>query len=209
MGYEQGGQLTEPVRRRPYTVILFDEIEKAHQDVFNVLLQVLDDGRLTDGQGRSVDFRNTIIIMTSNLGSHIIQEAKELDEQTRTQVMEIVHTHFRPEFLNRIDDIVLFERITQEDMGKIVDIQLREAQANLAENRQITLEVDNDVREHLAKTGYDPNFGARPLRRLIQNQILDPLAMQIIEGKVKEEQKVMAALEGREIKLQSKQPPKK
>lgn len=203
VGYEQGGQLTEPVRRRPYTVILFDEIEKAHQDVFNVLLQVLDDGRLTDGQGRSVDFRNTIIIMTSNLGSHLIQEATELDEDTRQQVMEIVHSHFRPEFLNRIDDIVLFERITQDDMGKIVDIQLRQAQDNLTENRHITLEVDDDVRAYLAQTGYDPNFGARPLRRLIQNQLLDPLAMQIIEGTVEEEQTVQAKLDGETVKLTS------
>lgn len=206
VGYEQGGQLTEAVRRRPYTVILLDEIEKAHNDVFNVLLQVLDDGRMTDGQGRSVDFRNAIIIMTSNLGSQIIQQAHELDESTRNEVMETVHAYFRPEFINRIDDIVLFERITEEDMGKIVDIQLKQVQQDLSANRDIALEIDQPVRDHLAKIGYDPNFGARPLQRLIQNQILDPLAMKIIEGEVEEEQTLKVSLDkNKQITFKAKQ----
>lgn len=209
VGYEQGGQLTEAVRRRPYTVILLDEIEKAHNDVFNVLLQVLDDGRMTDGQGRSVDFRNAIIIMTSNLGSQLIQEAEQLDEATRNQVMETVHTYFRPEFLNRVDDIVLFERITEADMGRIVDIQLQQVQQDLAANKNITLDVSDSVKQHLARTGYDPNFGARPLQRLIQNQILDPLAMQIIEGDVEEGQTIKVTLDKNEhIQFKAKDPDK-
>jgi ATP-dependent Clp protease ATP-binding subunit ClpB len=209
VGYEQGGQLTEAVRRRPYAVILLDEIEKAHNDVFNVLLQVLDDGRMTDGQGRSVDFRNAIIIMTSNLGSQLIQEAEQLDETTRNQVMETVHTYFRPEFLNRVDDIVLFERITEADMGRIVDIQLQQVQQDLAANKNITLDVSDSVKQHLARTGYDPNFGARPLQRLIQNQILDPLAMQIIEGDVEEGQTIKVTLDKNEhIQFKAKDPDK-
>lgn len=206
VGYEQGGQLTEAVRRRPYTVILLDEIEKAHGDVFNVLLQVLDDGRMTDGQGRSVDFRNTIIIMTSNLGSQIIQQAAQLDEETRGEVMDTVNSYFRPEFLNRVDNIVLFERITQEDMGKIVEIQLQQVEQDLAANKNIALDVGDGVKKHLAATGYDPNFGARPLQRLIQNQILDPLAMKIIEGEIEDEQTVNVSLDKNErIHIKSKQ----
>ncbi|HSX28877.1 MAG TPA: ATP-dependent chaperone ClpB [Candidatus Saccharimonadales bacterium] len=185
VGYEQGGQLTEAVRRRPYAVILFDEIEKAHPEVFNILLQVLDDGRLTDGQGRTVNFTNTIIIMTSNMGSELIQQWDGKDENALySQVMEAVRSELRPEFINRIDDIVLFHRISKELMAKIVDIQLRTTAERLKENKNITLEVDENVEHLLAEEGYDPAFGARPLGRLIQQKILDPLAMEIVDGKV-------------------------
>ena len=163
VGYEEGGALTEAVRRRPYQVILFDEIEKAHPDVFNVLLQVLDDGRLTDGQGRTVDFRNTLIIMTSNLGSEYLvnQPEGEDSDQVRDQVMDVVRAHFRPEFLNRVDEIILFHRLKREDMGKIVDIQLQRLMKLLAD-RKITLKVDDAAKEWLGKRGYDPAYGARP-----------------------------------------------
>ncbi len=185
VGYDEGGALTEAVRRRPYQVVLFDEIEKAHPDVFNVLLQVLDDGRLTDGQGRTVDFRNTMIIMTSNLGAEYLTQLKEGDdsEVVREQVMEVVRGHFRPEFLNRIDEIILFHRLKREEMGAIVDIQLKRLVALLAE-RKITLELDDDARNWLANKGYDPVYGARPLKRVIQKYVQDPLAEQILSGQV-------------------------
>lgn len=187
VGYEQGGQLTEAVRRRPFAVILFDEIEKAHPEVFNVLLQVLDDGRLTDGQGRTVNFTNTIIIMTSNMGSPLIQEwGGENENDLLAQVMQIVRTQLRPEFINRIDDIVLFHRISREQMAKIVDVQLQATAKQLQENKNITLTVNENVERLLAEEGYDPAFGARPLKRLIQQKILDPLAMQIIDQKIAE-----------------------
>ncbi len=185
IGYDQGGQLTEAVRRRPYSVLLLDETEKAHPDVFNVLLQVLDDGRLTDGQGRTVDFTNTIIIMTSNLGSNAILEADEGDDEAvEVAVTEALRGQFRPEFLNRIDDIIIFRRIDKELMGRIVDIQLARLQAHLRETKHLTIDIAKKVRDLLAELGYDPQFGARPLRRLIQQRILDPLALEIIEGKV-------------------------
>ncbi|MBB3399182.1 ATP-dependent chaperone ClpB [Rhizobium sp. BK060] len=185
VGYDEGGALTEAVRRRPYQVVLFDEIEKAHPDVFNILLQVLDDGRLTDGQGRTVDFRNTMIIMTSNLGAEYLTQLKEGDdsEVVREQVMEVVRSHFRPEFLNRIDEIILFHRLKREEMGAIVDIQLKRLVALLAE-RKITLELDDDARTWLANKGYDPVYGARPLKRVIQKYVQDPLAEQILSGQV-------------------------
>ncbi|SEI18354.1 ATP-dependent Clp protease ATP-binding subunit ClpB [Rhizobium tibeticum] len=185
VGYDEGGALTEAVRRRPYQVVLFDEIEKAHPDVFNILLQVLDDGRLTDGQGRTVDFRNTMIIMTSNLGAEYLTQLKEGDdsEAVREQVMEVVRGHFRPEFLNRIDEIILFHRLKREEMGAIVDIQLKRLVALLAE-RKITLELDDDARNWLANRGYDPVYGARPLKRVIQRYVQDPLAEQILSGQV-------------------------
>ncbi|WP_431320552.1 ATP-dependent chaperone ClpB [Rhizobium sp. YTU87027] len=185
VGYDEGGALTEAVRRRPYQVVLFDEIEKAHPDVFNVLLQVLDDGRLTDGQGRTVDFRNTMIIMTSNLGAEYLTQLKEGDdsEAVREQVMEVVRGHFRPEFLNRIDEIILFHRLKREEMGAIVDIQLKRLVALLTE-RKITLELDDDARNWLANKGYDPVYGARPLKRVIQRHVQDPLAEQILSGQV-------------------------
>lgn len=187
VGYDQGGQLTEAIRRRPYSVVLFDEIEKAHPDVFNILLQVLDDGRLTDGQGRTVDFSNTIIIMTSNVGSQLImdysgEDLTELDDK----VLDILRKHFRPEFLNRIDDIVLFDRIRPEAMNAIVDIQLIKVTKQIKDSRDIELEFDNSLKEMLAHDGYNPAFGARPLKRLIQKRILDSLAIELIEGKIKD-----------------------
>ena len=185
VGYEEGGALTEAVRRRPYQVILFDEIEKAHPDVFNVLLQVLDDGRLTDGQGRTVDFRNTLIIMTSNLGSEYLVNQPEGEdlEQVRDQVMAVVRSHFRPEFLNRVDEIILFHRLKREDMGQIVDIQLQRLMKLLAD-RKITLKLDDKAKEWLGQKGYDPAYGARPLKRVIQKYVQDPLAEMVLAGKI-------------------------
>ncbi len=185
VGYEEGGALTEAVRRRPYQVVLFDEIEKAHPDVFNVLLQVLDDGRLTDGQGRTVDFRNTLIILTSNMGSEILvaQEAGEDVEAVRDQVMDVVRMNFRPEFLNRLDEILLFHRLHRDQMGVIVDIQLSGLQA-LLDDRKIVLDLDQQARGWLADRGYDPAYGARPLKRVIQKFLQDPLADLILAGKI-------------------------
>ena len=185
IGYEEGGALTEAVRRRPYQVILFDEIEKAHPDVFNVLLQVLDDGRLTDGQGRTVDFRNTLIIMTSNLGSEYLvnQPAGEDSDAVREQVMNVVRAHFRPEFLNRVDEIILFHRLKREQMGKIVDIQMGRLSKLLAD-RKIKLELDDKAKDWLGQKGYDPAYGARPLKRVIQKYVQDPLAEMVLAGKI-------------------------
>jgi len=187
VGYEEGGALTEAVRRRPYQVILFDEIEKAHPDVFNVLLQVLDDGRLTDGQGRTVDFRNTLIVMTSNLGAEYLVNQKEGEdtEAVRDQVMAVVRSNFRPEFLNRVDEILLFHRLRREDMGRIVDIQLQRL-LKLLDDRKITIKLEPEAREWLADKGYDPAYGARPLKRVIQKNLQDPLAELILSGKVKD-----------------------
>ncbi|MCP1548220.1 MULTISPECIES: ATP-dependent chaperone ClpB [Methylorubrum] len=183
VGYEEGGALTEAVRRRPYQVVLFDEVEKAHPDVFNVLLQVLDDGRLTDGQGRTVDFRNTLLIMTSNLGSEYLvnQPAGQDTDAVRDEVMGVVRGHFRPEFLNRVDEIILFHRLARSEMGAIVDIQLGRL-AKLLEDRKITLDVDDEARTWLADKGYDPAYGARPLKRVIQKNVQDPLAEAILSG---------------------------
>jgi ATP-dependent Clp protease ATP-binding subunit ClpB len=185
VGYEEGGALTEAVRRRPYQVILFDEIEKAHPDVFNVLLQVLDDGRLTDGQGRTVDFRNTLIIMTSNLGSEYLVNQKEGEDSSavESQVMEVVRGHFRPEFLNRVDEIILFHRLKREHMGRIVDIQMGRLRKLLAD-RKITIELDEAAKDWLGNKGYDPAYGARPLKRVIQKYVQDPLAEMILQGKI-------------------------
>jgi ATP-dependent Clp protease ATP-binding subunit ClpB len=187
VGYEEGGTLTEAVRRRPYQVILFDEIEKAHPDVFNVLLQVLDDGRLTDGQGRTVDFRNTLIVMTSNLGAEYLVNQKEGEDSdaVRDQVMAVVRSNFRPEFLNRVDEILLFHRLRREDMGRIVDIQLQRL-LKLLDERKITIKLEPAAREWLADKGYDPAYGARPLKRVIQKSLQDPLAELILSGKVKD-----------------------
>ncbi|MFN3348559.1 ATP-dependent chaperone ClpB [Pseudorhodoplanes sp.] len=191
VGYEEGGSLTEAVRRRPYQVILFDEIEKAHSDVFNILLQVLDDGRLTDGQGRTVDFRNTIIVLTSNLGAEYLAALPEGQpaEAAREQVMEVVRRSFRPEFLNRLDEIILFNRLGRGEMKRIVDIQLRHLQSLLAD-RKITLEVDDTAKTWLGNTGYDPVYGARPLKRVIQRQLQNPLASMLLSGKIKDGDKV-------------------
>ena len=183
VGYEEGGYLTEAVRRRPYSVVLLDEIEKAHPDVFNVLLQVLDDGRLTDGHGRTVDFRNTVIIMTSNLGSERIQElaGDENYDAIKSAVLEIVGTHFRPEFLNRVDDMVVFHPLTQEQIGAIVGIQLKILAGRLAE-RDMHLELSAAAVAKLAEAGYDPVYGARPLKRAIQQRVENPLAQEILQG---------------------------
>jgi ATP-dependent Clp protease ATP-binding subunit ClpB len=185
VGYEEGGSLTESVRRKPYQVVLFDEIEKAHPDVFNVLLQVLDDGRLTDGQGRTVDFKNTIIIMTSNLGAEYLTGLRDDQdsEAVRDQVMDVVKASFRPEFLNRVDEIILFHRLRRAEMGTIVDIQLKRLVALLAE-RKITIDLRPDAREWLADKGYDPVYGARPLKRVIQKFVQDPMAEQILSGAI-------------------------
>lgn len=187
VGYDQGGQLTEAVRRRPYSVVLFDEIEKAHPDVFNVLLQVLDDGRLTDGQGRTVDFSNTVIIMTSNVGSQAIMDFSGDDlSALDNQMLDVLRQHFRPEFLNRIDDIVIFDRIRPEAMRAIVDVQLKRVARQVKDSRDITLEFDDSIRDMLARDGYDPAFGARPLKRLVQKRVLDPLALELIDGRINE-----------------------
>ncbi len=188
VGYEEGGQLSEAVRRKPYSVVLFDEIEKAHHDVFNVLLQVLDDGRITDGQGRTVDFRNTVIIMTSNIGSQYITEESSREGRTRL-VTEALRQHFRPEFLNRVDEIIIFDRLSEDDLKKIVEIQLRRLTKRL-EQQKITLELTDAAKALLGREGYDPVYGARPLKRAIQKEILDPLSLDILEGKFHEGQTI-------------------
>jgi ATP-dependent Clp protease ATP-binding subunit ClpB len=187
VGYEEGGQLTEAIRRRPYSVVLFDEIEKAHTEVFNTLLQLLDEGRLTDGHGRTVDFTNTIIIMTSNTGSRWIKELGV--DAARERVMEELDHTFRPEFLNRIDEIILFRNLTKEDLKRIVDIQMRHLHDLLAE-RHIGLNLTEAARQHLAETGYDPVYGARPLKRVIQREVQDPLALALLRGQFAEGERV-------------------
>jgi ATP-dependent Clp protease ATP-binding subunit ClpB len=187
VGYEEGGALTEAVRRRPYQVILFDEVEKAHHDVFNVLLQVLDDGRLTDGQGRTVDFRNVVIILTSNLGTEMM--TGDESPAMRAQVMGVVRQHFRPEFLNRLDEIILFHRLTRANMDRIVDIQIERLQKLLAD-RKIEIALDSKAREWLAQAGYDPVYGARPLKRVIQRRLQDPLAQMLLQGELGDGAKV-------------------
>jgi ATP-dependent Clp protease ATP-binding subunit ClpB len=193
VGYEEGGALTEAVRRRPYQVILFDEVEKAHPDVFNLFLQILDEGRLTDGQGRTVNFKNTLIIMTSNLGSNIIVEhsveGQDLSDNTRNQVMDVVRSSFRPEFINRIDDVILFKRLGRAEMGQIVHIQLKNLHHLLQEQR-LTLELSEESIEWLADQGYDPAYGARPLKRVIQKHVIDPLSLMILEGKLPPDTKI-------------------
>jgi ATP-dependent Clp protease ATP-binding subunit ClpB len=192
VGYDEGGQLTEAVRRRPYSIVLLDEIEKAHPDVFNILLQVLDDGRLTDNKGRVVNFKNTIIIMTSNLGSDIIMENYEdlrpgteeaVHEKTKFQIFELLKNTLRPEFLNRIDETLLFTPLTKADILAIIDIQLDKLKVTLLEN-DIRLHVTQDAREYIAKAGFDPQFGARPVKRVIQRQVLNELSKQILAGKI-------------------------
>ncbi len=180
VGYEEGGQLTEAVRRRPYSVVLFDEIEKAHPDVFNVLLQILDDGRLTDGHGRTVDFKNTVIIMTSNIGSQWIFELWDKEDKMREKVMDAVRSHFKPEFLNRLDDIIIFHSLRLPEIMKIVDIQFNILKKRLTE-RKIEINLTESARDLIARIGYDPSYGARPLKRTIQHKILDPLAMKILD----------------------------
>jgi ATP-dependent Clp protease ATP-binding subunit ClpB len=202
VGYEEGGYLTEAVRRRPYSVILLDEVEKAHPDVFNILLQVLDDGRLTDGQGRTVDFRNTVIVMTSNLGSQMIQDAAESGDdaeeqytQMKASVMGVVQAHFRPEFINRLDEIVVFRPLDKSQIRAIAKIQLEYLEKRLAE-RQLKLEVEDDALTLLGNVGFDPVYGARPLKRAIQQQLENPLARQILQGQFQSGDTVRVAAEG-------------
>ena len=193
VGYEEGGYLTEAVRRRPYSVILLDEIEKAHPDVFNILLQVLDDGRLTDGQGRTIDFKNTVIVMTSNLGSHLIQEMgkKHSYDEIKTAVMELVGQHFRPEFINRIDDSVVFHALTQEQLTNIASIQISLLQKRLHQ-QNIELHLSSEALNHLAEAGFDPVYGARPLKRVIQQKLENPLAQALLTGLFKPGDKIEA-----------------
>ena len=206
IGYEEGGQLTEVVRRKPYSVVLLDEIEKAHPDVFNVLLQVLDDGRLTDGQGRTVNFKNTVIIMTSNIGSQLILEMRGADERTyqrmREQVLEALRRQFRPEFLNRVDEIVVFRALTESELEKIVEIQLEGLRRRLAE-RRITLDVTEPARAHLAHVGYDPVFGARPLKRAIQRDVETPVARLIVAGKLRDGGTVRVDVAGGALRVEA------
>ena len=200
VGYDEGGQLTEAVRRRPYSVVLFDEIEKAHPDVFNVLLQILDDGRLTDSKGRVVDFKNTVLIMTSNLGSREIIEVGDDEKQVRVAVTQILREYFKPEFLNRIDDIVVFGQLSKDEIAQIIDVQLEKLRKNLAE-RGITLELDDSAKELLAEKGYDPTFGARPLKREIQTLIQNPLAIKLLNGELIGGQTIRVSAEEGELKF--------
>jgi ATP-dependent Clp protease ATP-binding subunit ClpB len=183
VGYDEGGALTEAVRRRPYQVVLFDEVEKAHPDVFNILLQVLDDGRLTDGQGRTIDFRNTVIILTSNMGAEFLAGMADGEdvETVRPQVMEVVRRSFRPEFLNRLDEIILFKRLGRGEMDNIVRIQLKRVEALLAD-RRMAIALDGGAMHWLAERGYDPVYGARPLKRVIQKELIDPIARKLLAG---------------------------
>ncbi len=199
VGYEEGGQLTEAVRRRPFSVVLFDEIEKAHHDVFNVLLQILDDGRLTDGQGRTVDFKNVIVIMTSNVGSQRILEYRgRFDrsgyERMKDAVLEEMRNHFRPEFLNRVDELIVFHSLSEEHLEQIVEIQLSRLRARLAE-RRITIELTDAARASLVHTGYDPAYGARPLKRTIQKQIENPLGRLLLQGTVSDGQTIQVGVD--------------
>jgi ATP-dependent Clp protease ATP-binding subunit ClpB len=222
VGYEEGGQLSEAVRRKPYSVILFDEIEKAHSDVFNVLLQVLDDGRLTDGQGRTVDFKNTIVIMTSNLGSPIIQEFFEKAESGKRKaeaadkseignrksemekaVMAELKKHFQPEFLNRVDDVIIFQSLDENELSRIVEIQLGRLEKRLAQ-QNLTLDVDAAAKKLLASEGYDPQFGARPLKRAIQEHLLDPLATKLLAGEFKPGDKIKVSTKDGKLVFQRK-----
>ena len=198
VGFEEGGQLTEAVRRKPYSVVLFDEIEKAHPDVFNVLLQILDDGRLTSGQGRVVSFRNTVIIMTSNIASHTIQEMTRQgasQEPIRARVLEELRDRLRPEFLNRIDEVIVFRPLSREHLVRIVDIQMRHLR-ELLENRKIALELTDTAKKRLADDGYDPIFGARPLKRLIQQQISNELSLHLLQGEFREGDRVLVDVDG-------------
>jgi len=220
VGYEEAGQLTEAVRRRPYSVVLFDEMEKAHPEVLNVLLQLLDDGRLTDGKGRTVDFKNTVVIMTSNLGSHYIAEAATrsvivgagdtavgapIDEGTRRQVMEALREHFRPEFLNRIDEIIFFHPLSREHLKAIIDIQIRSLVRRL-EERKVHVQLSDEAKSLLVREGYDPIYGARPLKRTIQRRILDPLALRVLEGDFREGDTVVVDARGDELVFEKGQP---
>ncbi len=204
VGYEEGGYLTEAVRRKPYSVVLFDEIEKAHPDVFNILLQLLDDGRLTDSQGRTVDFKNTIVIMTSNLGNQILKERDDAsEEEIARRMTDTLRSFFRPEFLNRVDETIVFRRLSRDDILKIVDLQVAAVNERLSE-RNLSLRLAASARNALMEHGYSPEFGARPLKRLIQKWILDPLARLVIEGAVAEGDAIQADWKGGAIVLAKK-----
>jgi ATP-dependent Clp protease ATP-binding subunit ClpB len=185
VGYEEGGYLTESIRRKPYSVILFDEIEKAHQDVFNLLLQILDDGRLTDGKGRTVDFKNTVIIMTSNIGSQWIRDLADDAEEMRRRITEALQNHFRPEFLNRVDETIIFNSLGMEEIKRIVDLQLDRLRARMKE-RKLEIVLTESAKEHLAREGFDPAYGARPLKRTIEKNVQNPLALKMLEGEFAE-----------------------
>ncbi len=200
VGYDEGGQLTEAVRRRPYSVVLFDEIEKAHPDVFNILLQILDDGRLTDSKGRTIDFKNTVLIMTSNLGSREIQSAALVDTPIKEMIMDVLRAHFKPEFLNRIDDIVIFRQLSKAEIEKIIDVQLEKLRKNLAE-RGIAIVLENSAKELLSTEGYDPTFGARPLKRAIQTLIQNPLAIKLLNGEIHGGQTIHVVAENGALKF--------
>jgi ATP-dependent Clp protease ATP-binding subunit ClpB len=207
VGYDEGGQLTEAVRRRPYSVLLFDEVEKAHPDVFNVLLQILDDGRLTDGHGRTVDFKNTVVIMTSNVGSQLILayhggSDPNAYERMKQDVLESLRRQFRPEFLNRVDEIVVFHSLSREDLKAIVDIQLGRLRKRLDE-RHISLDLTDRAREYLAATGYDPSYGARPLKRLLQREIETTLGRKLIAGEVIDNSRVVVDWDGSSLTFTS------
>jgi ATP-dependent Clp protease ATP-binding subunit ClpB len=210
VGYEESGQLTETVRRRPYAVVLFDEIEKAHPEVLNVMLQLLDDGRLTDGKGRTVDFKNTVVIMTSNVGSQYIAERalrgeSSLDEGTRRQLMDAMRQHFKPEFLNRIDEVIFFHALSRQDIRKIIDIQLDALMKRLAD-RKIRLELTDKARDLIIEEGYDPVYGARPLKRTLQRRVLDPLALGVLQGDFTEGDLVRADVDAGGLVLKRESP---
>jgi len=213
IGYEEGGQLTEKIRRRPYAVVLLDEVEKAHPRVFNILLQILEDGRLTDAKGRTASFKNAILIMTSNVGSDIIareaslgfvggDEEKSQKESLREKVMAALKENFRPEFLNRIDEIIIFNYLGKPEIKKIVDLELEKVAERL-KNKKIEIKVSEGAKEFLAERGFDPNLGARPLKRVIQKQVLDPLSLKIVSGEVKEEERIIVDLEADKIIFRS------
>jgi len=207
VGYEEGGYLTEAVRRKPYSVILLDEVEKAHGDVFNILLQVLDDGRLTDGQGRTVDFRNTVIVMTSNLGSHVIQDLAENNDyaQMKTAVMEIVGDHFRPEFVNRIDESVVFRPLSRETIRMICGIQMKQLAKRLKE-RSLELVTTDEALDFIGDAGFDPVYGARPLKRAIQQEVENPLAQLILAGEFEQGEKVFVTVADGKLAFSDKEP---
>ena len=202
VGYEEGGQLTEAVRRKPYSVILFDEIEKAHQDVFNVLLQILDDGRLTDAQGRTVDFKNAVVIMTSNIGSHHLLESAgeggDIADGARASVMQEMRQHFRPEFLNRVDDIVMFKSLTLSEIERVVDLLMEDLRARLAD-RRISLAISEDARTFVAREGFDPVYGARPLKRFLQRELETRIGRALIGGEVADGGRIEVTLEDGEL----------
>ena len=203
VGFDEGGQLTEAVRRRPYSVILFDEIEKAHADVFNVLLQLLDDGRLTDGHGRTVDFRNTVVIMTSNIASQIILGFKGQDyEKMKSQALEVLRQSFRPEFLNRVDEVVVFHPLTRDELRQIVDVQMVRLRQRL-EERKIQLELTDKARDYLAEHGYDPSYGARPLKRLIQRELETALGRKLLSGEIRDNTRVTVDADARGLEFSS------